>query len=218
MLFRSLFAIPNLEMSDSAQDEFDALITSHESGDCGVLALSLSQENCFDTSARASMNQIEDAILLEEPRMEDDESTITTGTSYVKAIVHAADIRSFVIEKSPTFHTNSATAIRKTSLERSITPQPNATTIEHDDDETSINSQLIELLFGSDEILTQLEQSTGTWSEADRPIESVKIQELSLSIAKLNQSIDPMEKFCASEDEKMHIYPTKHNEWATSAA
>ena len=206
--FNVQMSMPTLEMSDSALDDFDTSITTRDTRDDGILTLSFGKDTFFDESVCAQVNQAKEICIQTDLSIEDEESTI--NTSDVKAIVQAIGICSTIIEATGIDKTsacqindtknaiNSLTiAMRKSALEHSLIHQHGTMDVEHDDDdETSINSQLIQLLYGSEEILVQLDQSDGTWPETNRIIESSKNQEVTLpSTTSINHIT---EKYCSS--------------------
>jgi hypothetical protein len=204
--------IPHFGMSVRIQEDFDESITTCETGDDRILTFSFHHDDAFDSSILTAVNQIKKAPQAEDPKIKDEESTIRT--CYIDKIVHATDICTSVIEtteNTPTFHTSAVKAIRREAFERSITKQPIAKALEHDD-ETSIDSQLIEFLFGFNEISPHLEHSDGTWSEANRSTESSTVR--ASSFVKLNQSIEANEKCCVSKYNIVYESPVQYHNLA----
>lgn len=204
-------SIPRLGLSEIETYDFDSSITTRETSDERNLMVSFS---LVDASNQCPKN--EDIVSLPG----DDETTI--NTKFIKTIVKAANICTSVIDVLEKNHTTTL-PIKDTKCNVNMLSQPisrqcsnarqhDIITNEYDDDETSIDSQLMDLLFGTSEAIPQ-EKSEGTWPEIKQLTVSSKSQEGSMPRINLNQSIGINDKYSPNKDKGKLVLPPDYNEF-----
>jgi translation initiation factor 1 (eIF-1/SUI1) len=203
-----------LSLSESETYDFDSSITTRETRDERNLMVSFS---LVDANNQCPKN--EDIVSLPG----DDETTI--NTKFIKIIEKAANICTSVTDVLEKNHTTTL-PIKDTKSNVNIISQPTTMisrqcsnarkhdliTNEYDDDETSIDSQLMDLLFGTSETIPQ-KKSEGTWPEIKQLIVSSKMQEGSMPRIDLNQSIGIKDKYSPNKDKGKVVLPPDYNEF-----
>ena len=181
------FDLPQLDspLEISAYQDFDSSITSRETRDDRILHFSFAQHPYNDGNTSTAMMQKAPLFPVDNLSMGDGETTI--NTDFVQAMVRTDTVTSPSEMHSvfPTDDTNNGTN------GNGLKTEPVVTEMDRNDDDSSIDSHLINLLLGFDDTLPHPEQSGSTWPETSRRIVSSDISELFInSTPKIRQSID----------------------------